>query len=207
MTSPVHNTSHVLLTLGVLFTLGGATRFLPAGTAAAEEVVPVAHTDEDQPVYDIEEPANYSSSARMDEICFTGETASLISEDRWLFEMEEEELKEQKLALQAKEEQLKRQAEELQALHRILEERWATMKQTSDEDIKHLSQMYAAMKPDAAAQIFNQMDPGFAGGFLRLMQTDQAGLILANMDPSKAYSVSVELATMNDDIRTANAAP
>ena len=207
MTSPAHNTSHVLLTLGVLFTLGGATRFLPAGTASAEEVVPVAHQDEELPAYDIEQPANYSASARMDEICFTGETAALISEDRWLFEMEEEELKEQKLALQAKEEQLKRQAEELQALHRILEERWASMQKMSDDDIKHLSQMYAAMKPDSAAQIFNQMDPGFAGGFLRLMQSDQAGMILANMDPAKAYSVSLQLATMNDDIRDATAAP
>ena len=167
----------------------------------------MAHQEDDAPTYDIKEPANYASSAQMDEICFTGETAALLSEDRWLFEMEEEELKEKQLELQAKEEQLKQQAEELQALHRVLEERWASMKNTSDDDIKHLSQMYAAMKPDAAAQIFNQMDPGFAGGFLRLMQSDQAGLILANMEPAKAYSVSVQLATMNDDIRAATGAP
>ena len=61
--------------------------------------------------------------------------------------------------------------------------------------------MYSAMKADQAAQIFNQMDAGFAAGFLRLMASDQAGLIMVNMQTQKAYLVSVKLATMNDDVR------
>ena len=57
------------------------------------------------------------------------------------------------------------------------------------------------------AAIFDQMDPAFAAGFLRLMQSDQAGMILAGMDTSKAYVVSVRLASLNDDIRAAPANP
>ncbi|OYW84184.1 MAG: hypothetical protein B7Z22_11160, partial [Hyphomonas sp. 32-62-5] len=82
-----------------------------------------------------------------------------------------------------------------------LEARWQEMQASSDQDIEHLARMYSAMKPDQAALIFNQMDAGFAAGFLRLMASDQAGLILANMEAQKAYLVSVKLATMNDDVR------
>ena len=74
-----------------------------------------------------------------------------------------------------------------------------------DPDIRHLAGMYSAMKPDAAATIFNQMDPAFAAGFLRLIPSEQAGLILANMDAKKAYVISVKLATMNADVRNAPA--
>ena len=49
------------------------------------------------------------------------------------------------------------------------------------------------------------MDPAFAAGFLRLMPSEQAGLILASMDSKKAYVISVKLATMNADVRNAQA--
>jgi flagellar motility protein MotE (MotC chaperone) len=61
------------------------------------------------------------------------------------------------------------------------------------------------MKPDSAASIFNQMDPAFAAGFLRLMPSEQAGLILAAMDSKKAYVISVKVASMNADVRNAPA--
>ena len=64
-----------------------------------------------------------------------------------------------------------------------------------------MAQMYGAMKPDQAAIIFNQMDPGFAAGFLRLLNSEQAGLIMANMESQQAYIVSVRLASINEDLR------
>lgn len=209
--NPNHNSrSHVLLTLGVLFTLGGAARFLPSNLAAAEEATPAQHVEAPE---EAEEEAETSAALPSvadtpppQQVCFTGETAAMLSEDQWLFEAEGEALREQKLSLQAWQEELDRDTAELQILQQTLEARWQQMQDTSDKDIEHLAQMYRAMKPDQAASIFNQMDAGFAAGFLRLMPSEQAGLILARMQTNKAYVVSVKLATMNDDIRNASAA-
>lgn len=200
--------SHVLLTLGVLFTIGGATRFLPDALAFAEQpadlkrsspVSAAASTPAASPV----PRAVIPPTGPLQEVCFNAETASLLKEDQWLFETERDELKQQTLALQEWELELQRQTADLKALQATLEARWQEMQADADRDVKHLAQMYSVMKPDQAAGIFNQMDPGFAAGFLRLMPSDQAGLILAAMEAQKAYVVSVRLASMNDDVRHA----
>lgn len=200
--------SHVLLTLGVLFTIGGVTRFLPDALAFAEQ--PAGQRTESPAGASASTiaatPAPKSApSGALQEVCFTAETASLLKEDQWLFEAEREELKQQSLALQEWEVELQRQTAELKALQAALETRWDEMQAGADRDVQHLAQMYSVMKPDQAAGIFNQMDPGFAAGFLRLMPSDQAGLILAAMQAEKAYVVSVKLATLNDDVRHAAA--
>lgn len=197
------NTSNVLLTLGVLFTIGGATRFLPNGLAFAEDVALASPASGSQ-------AAAKSETDRMgaggpSEVCFTSESAALLAEDQRLFETQKEELKTEKLALQTWEKELQTQTAELQALQTTLETRWQQIQGASDQDIKHLADMYSAMKPDSAASIFNQMDPAFAAGFLRLMPSEQAGLILAGMDSKKAYVISVKVASMNADVRNAPA--
>lgn len=199
-----NNTSHVLLTLGVLFTIGGATRFLPNGLAFAEEAgaAPAAAGTETAAA---KPAAGTTAEGGPSEVCFTTESAAMVAEDQWLFESQKEELKNEKLALQTWEKELQTQTAELQALQTTLESRWEQIQGASDADIKHLAGMYSAMKPDSAASIFNQMDPAFAAGFLRLMPSEQAGLILANMDAKKAYVISVKLATMNADVRNAPA--
>lgn len=210
MSSLTPNRSHVLLTLGVLFTIGGVMRFLPEGLAFAEQAPAATNTAA---------TASAASDARTlvpavsvterrtaeppGEICFSAETAALLQEDQWLFENGREGLREQQLTLQTWENELETRTAELRALQATLEARWEEIQAVSDRDLQHLAQMYSVMKPDQASQIFNQMDAGFAAGFLRLMQSDQAGLILANMDTQKAYIVSVRLATMNNDVRAA----
>lgn len=200
----MHNRSNVLLTLGVLFTIGGATRFLPDALAFAEQA-PATEAKISSAVASTEttpkpEPA-VASSSNLTQVCFSSESASLLEEDQWLFESERDEVKKKQLELQDWENQLEQQTAELKLLQETLESRWQQMQASSDEDIAHLASMYSAMKADQAAQIFNQMDAGFAAGFLRLMVSDQAGLILANMEAEKAYLVSIRLATMNDDVR------
>lgn len=204
----MHNRSNVLLTLGVLFTIGGATRFLPDALAFAEQAPAADTTTTAAPAASETAPADPATSApaasskgNLTEVCFSSESASLLEEDQWLFEAEREDIKQQKLELQTWENQLAQQTAELKVLQETLEARWQEMQASSDQDIEHLARMYSAMKPDQAALIFNQMDAGFAAGFLRLMASDQAGLILANMEAQKAYFVSVKLATMNDDVR------
>ncbi|MGE6699453.1 MotE family protein [Hyphomonas sp. NPDC076900] len=200
----MHNRSNVLLTLGVLFTIGGATRFLPDALAFAEQAPATGANAASAPSVPKAAPAPQpavASSSNLSQVCFSSESASLLEEDQWLFESEREEIRQQKIELQTWENQLQQQTAELKVLQETLEARWQEMQVSSDKDIDHLARMYSAMKPDQAAQIFNQMDPGFAAGFLRLMASDQAGLILANMESGKAYLVSVKLATMNDDVR------
>jgi len=203
----MHNRSNVLLTLGVLFTIGGATRFLPDALAFAEapadtaaNTAAAASTVDDAEVTPAPAPAAASTDG-LAQVCFSSESASLLQEDQWLFDSERAELKKQQLELQAWENKLAQQTAELKLLQETLEARWEQMQASSDQDIEHLSRMYGAMKADQAAQIFNKMDAGFAAGFLRLMAPDQAGLVLANMEAEKAYLVSIKMATMNNDVR------
>ena len=206
------NRSHVLLTLGILFTLGGATRLLPVSFASAETTgstapAPASRTDA--------KPDGKTGASAVAEkaapgksgapVCFTGETAEKMNEDRWLFESEQDALDQEKIALLARKAELEEQSALLAARQKTVETRWQEMQQEAGADIDHLARMYGAMKPDQAASIFNQMDGAFAAGFLRRLSSDQAGLILASMEPSKAYVVSVKLASRNDDLRQSSA--
>lgn len=207
--------SHVLLTLGVLFTVGGATRFIPSTFAQAEGSKPADQMDVATPVSAkptktdrLPSPVDLSTPARpllraagSKEVCFSGETAKLMAEDSAQLLQDREDLHDKEMSLQEWQAELKAQSAELKTIRETLEARWQTMQDESDTDLTHLAQMYGSMKPDQAAQIFDQMDPSFAAGFLRKLSSDQAGVIMANMNTEKAYIVSVKLASINGDIR------
>lgn len=216
--------SHVLLTLGVLFTIGGTARLLPGALAKAEgnaasveETVVEPEAKEDEHSDEAHAPAPSDSPEAAEakgpptaltklpeaEVCITGETARQISKDRALVDAEMASLREKEIALKDWEARLRAETSDLQELQQALDAKWEEMQAGSSADIKHLAQMYGAMKPDQAAQIFNKMDPSFAAGFLRRLTSAQAGLILAAMDTEKAYVVSVKLASMNNDVRIA----
>ncbi len=201
------NRSHVLLTLGVLFSIGGLIRFLPTNLAAAEEAQSITPPEPALQAEDRLISAPDMNPPDIAQVCFTGEAATMLKQDQEEIEREAKDLQEQRLSLQTWQEELDRDSAELQAIQKTLEDRWQQMQNVSDNDVQHLAQMYRAMKPDQAASIFDQMDAGFAAGFLRLMPSDQAGLILARMQTNKAYIVSVKLASRNDDIRNATLAP
>lgn len=203
------NRSHVLLTLGTLFAFGGASRFLPNGLATAEEIeTPAAATILQEPNAENANPLTVKQDTTMDnraaasdEVCLTGEAAAKYSDDLWLFETERDELRQKQIKLQSWEAELNAQTTELQDLQTILEARWDQMQQQANEDVAHLAKMYGSMKAEQAAEIFDQMDPDFAAGFLIELPSDQAGLILANMEKKKAYVVSLSMASANADIR------
>ena len=194
--------SYVLLTLGFLFTLGAAVRFLPSNLAIADvpnKAAPPAGESHGA----IAEPAAALSNAKqIDQVCFTAETAALLAEDQKKLKEQQAALQELELELTARQQELDRRAADLQAVQETLGERWDQLKDASNDDMDHLARMYGTMKPDQAASIFNQMDSEFAAGFLRLMRSEQAGMILAGMETKKAYAVSLKLAAMNEDIRT-----
>jgi len=198
--------SHVLLTLGILFSVGGVIRFLPTNLAVAEETQPIEHPEPKAQPDEQLISAPETELPDIAQVCFTSDAAAMLKQDQTEIEREAQDLQALKRSLQAWQDDLNRDRAELQAVQETLEDRWQQMQTTSDNDVQHLAQMYRAMKPDQAASIFDQMDAGFAAGFLRLMPSDQAGLILARMQTNKAYIVSVKLASRNDDIRNASLA-
>lgn len=195
------NRSNVLLTLGVLFTLGAATRLVPANIADAREA------DADQPAeaaatQTVSAVPTASQSVPIEgQICFSEDLSAALAADQSRLQTETEKLAAKELDLQAMEAELAETRADLIALQASLETRWENMQAFASEDLNHLAQMYGAMKPDQAATIFDQMDPGFAAGFLRLLNSEQAGLIMANMESQQAYIVSVRLASLNEDLR------
>lgn len=222
MTLQSNRSSHVLVTLGVLFSVCATARLMPDGQALAEEAktepgaptkltppkddygAEAAHSDKDESKSHTVPEIDYAETKQVGEVCFDGDMAAALSEDRWLFQERESALKEEQLTLQEWDSKLQARANELEALEAVLNERWQQMQAVSDNDLKHLAQMYGSMKPDQASPIFDQMDANFAAGFLRQLPSEQAGLILANMETEKAYVVSVRMASMNDDIRKAD---
>jgi len=193
--------SYVLLSLGFLFAIGAAVRFLPSSFAIAEnttEAAPSEAMEGDTP----SDPASQAVAVQpIDQVCFTDETAASLMADQKQMETQYEALTNQELELQARKQELDQRAADLDAIQQALAARWEEMQKASEDDLTHLARMYGTMKPDQAAAIFNQMDPDFAGSFLRLMRSEQAGLILASMETRKAYEVSLKLAELNKDIR------
>ncbi|WP_018148364.1 MotE family protein [Henriciella marina] len=215
--------THVLITLGVLFTVGGITRIMPDMLASAENTTPETNQAEEAAVPAALSPSTEDApqqqaslqpavsteqlKALPSEFCLTGEAAAALASDQSALQARSADLQQREIDLRAREADLRRQADELSALQAAVEERWDKMTVNAEADLEHLTDMYSAMKPDQAALIFNQMDPGFAAGFLRLMNSDQAGLILAGMQSDKAYVVSVQMANRNRDIRSASRQP
>jgi flagellar motility protein MotE (MotC chaperone) len=193
--------SNVLLTLGVLFTLGAATRLVPANFAAANEAGEPDTRQETQVEANAISQLATSVGAVDGQICFDEDLSEALAKDQQRLQSETEKLAARELELQAMAAELEQTQADLTALQATLETRWQDMQAFAGQDLNHLAQMYGAMKPDAAATIFNQMDPGFAAGFLRLLSSEEAGLIMANMESQQAYIVSVRLASINEDLR------
>ena len=195
------NRSNVLLTLGVLFTLGAATRLIPANVADAREADADDKVETVSTELTVAEKTKAAALPIEGQICFSEDLSAALASDQLRLETETEKLAARELELQALEAELAETRADLTALQASLETRWEDMQAFAGEDLNHLAQMYGAMKPDQAATIFNQMDPGFAAGFLRLLNSEQAGLIMANMESQQAYIVSVRLASINEDLR------
>ncbi len=67
----------------------------------------------------------------------------------------------------------------------------------AEDDLARLTAVYENMKPKDAATLFAAMDPNFAAGFLGRMRPDSAAQVMAGLDATTAYSISVILAGRN----------
>ena len=118
-------------------------------------------------------------------------------------------------ALNARASQLDQRQAELEALETSLEARLSEMETTrqsletmttrldaaAGQDITHLVEMYSTMKVKKAAAIFDRMDPAFAAGFLREIDSARAGLIMAEMGEEQSYRVSLLIANRHAEWR------
>jgi len=118
-------------------------------------------------------------------------------------------------ALEDRETKLDMRQAELEDLEATIQTRLADMQTTRDElqamtvrldavageDITHLVEMYSTMKVKNAAAIFDRMDPAFAAGFLREIDSARAGLIMAEMSEEQSYRISLLIANRHAEWR------
>ncbi|GGD17553.1 MotE family protein [Aquisalinus flavus] len=203
--------NNVLLVLASLFALSMIGRSFAmsmstTGTAVmtlAQDLVARPQTDgeeEDRSLLeDIQTPTEFFN----EDVCATGDMLAAIKErEADLLEREDAHAERMK-SLEAVETRVEERMAMLDQMNDKLSTAMAAIEAESDQDITHLAAMYENMKPAEASKIFNQMDPSFAAGFLRIMNSTNAGMIMAGMEPEKAYSISVVLANRNAGYRDA----
>ncbi len=71
----------------------------------------------------------------------------------------------------------------------------------AEQEAMQLVSIYEKMKPKQAAQIFDQMPPEVGAGFVRRMRQTSSAQIMANMEPQKAYAISLLLAGRSSSVR------
>lgn len=192
--------TRVLPVLGLLFAITFVSRSValssevnvdqksPAATAHVEENM--EHADEHAQTPDAPQQQ-----------CVTGEVLETINGKMERLKLRETEIAEQETAFAAIEQRLKKQLAVVEAAKNSLAKEINERTELATNDIVHLTTMYEIMKPKKAALIFDRMDSKFAAGFLREMQSAQAGQILAAMDATKAYEISLVIASRNAKYR------
>lgn len=125
------------------------------------------------------------------------ETSSLLAalqarEDR--LRAAETALAERQTALAAAEADIRRQLDALAQAEEQLKQTLSLTETAAEADVARLISAYESMKPKQAAELFSQMDVGFAAGFFGRLRPDFAGAVLAEMDPTIAYAISAVLA-------------
>jgi flagellar motility protein MotE (MotC chaperone) len=172
--------------------LAPKTDMSAASEAGSSAVVNGAETDSNSGLDD----AAITSSQ-----CLTGDVLDVLQADRAKLSERLTAVTAREKTLATLEVKLKDQMAQIEAANDTLEARIELMETTANEDIDHLVKMYQVMKPKQAAEIFDSMDPAFAAGFLREMNSERAGMIMANMDSRKSYSISIIMAAKNAKYR------
>ncbi|PHR91200.1 MAG: hypothetical protein COA69_11800 [Robiginitomaculum sp.] len=191
--------TRVLPVLGLLFAITLVSRTValssevnvdqksPAATAHVEKSAEHAQTD--------------LTPDTAQQLCVTGEVLETINNKMERLKLRETEISEQETAFAAIEQRLKKQLAVVETAKNALAKEINERTELAKNDIVHLTTMYEIMKPKKAAVIFDRMDSKFAAGFLREMKSAQAGQILAAMDATKAYEISLVIASRHAKYR------
>lgn len=106
-----------------------------------------------------------------------------------------------KRELQVAEKRVADQIAELTTQQKALAAAFGQADATAEEEAMQLVAIYEKMKPKQASQIFDQMPPEIGAGFVRRMRQTSSAQIMANMDPQKAYAISLLLAGRSSAVR------
>jgi flagellar motility protein MotE (MotC chaperone) len=86
---------------------------------------------------------------------------------------------------------------ELTTIEEMLASTLALADTAAEDDLRRLATVYENMKPKDTAALFSEMAPGFAAGFLGLMQAEAAAAVMTELEPQIAHTISVMLAGRN----------
>lgn len=137
--------------------------------------------------------------------------AEALEADRFLAAIREREaqleaeaarLAERAETLALAEERLEEQIAAFEKAQAGLEETLALADGAAERDIARMTAVYERMKPGDAARIFETMEVSFASGLLIGMKPETAALVLANMEPQKAYAITVMATGRNAAVPT-----
>jgi flagellar motility protein MotE (MotC chaperone) len=92
------------------------------------------------------------------------------------------------------ERRLAEKTKDLQTLKAQIEQLMTGLSGKGDKDLTQLAQMYAAMKPSAAAPVLNKLDNRIVHDVLMRMPVKKSGKIMEAIDPVKARIVSEMMA-------------
>ena len=129
-----------------------------------------------------------------------------LSKRRDELDQREKELDIKEKVLDASEKRISDKVVEMKTLQGELGKVLAQYNQKQDDQIKSLVKIYENMKPDDAANIFNQMEMPILLDVISKMSERKVALVLANMDPKRARDVTQELADRRKRIAAATAA-
>lgn len=123
------------------------------------------------------------------------EVLQSLAERRRQLDLRSREVEAQEALLQAAELRVQEKIAKLKKLEARIEGLIRQHDEQSEAQLKSLVKVYENMKPKDAARIFEELEMAVLLDVVERMRESKIAPILASMDPAKAKSVTVELAT------------
>ena len=123
------------------------------------------------------------------------EVLQSLAERRRQLDLRGREIEAQEALLKAAERRVQEKIAELKKLEATIGGLIRQHDEQSEEQLKSLVKVYENMKPKDAARIFEELEMAVLLDVVERMKEAKIAPILASMDPGKAKSVTVELAT------------
>lgn len=183
--------ARILPTLAVLFVGAAGLRVISGLDAAfAQDPVRTAMPAEPPP------PVAAMAALRSSPVSDAELSLDIRRRERAVDEREAA-MAEREAVLTALEARVQAQVEALQAAEADLTATMALADRAAEDDILRLVGVFEVMKPEDAAAVFAEMDPGFAAGFLSRLPAEAAAAILSDLEPRQAYALSALIAGRN----------
>ncbi|MEL6687335.1 MAG: hypothetical protein AAFP97_06920 [Pseudomonadota bacterium] len=191
--------SSILIVLAIGFAGFGALEV--AALNPAEAGFGQSDSNASVPLSKTLETSSYEAPDMPEATCLTPALVAAFEPRQEVLNARATELDERQAELEALEKSLQARLTEMDTTRQSLEAMTARLDAAAGEDISHLVDMYATMKAKKAAAIFDRMDPAFAAGFLREIDSARAGLIMAEMGEEQSYRVSLLIANRHAEWR------